>query len=489
MTIVDSFLNLLNAAIGRKQDFEQLIESKDISRVIASMESKQEETAIARKEYDPRFHAINNREDKIILDKDGNFKRRIKRWKLPISYPVYINEISLVFIYGQPVKWGQSSKDTDEAFIAYTDLLKRTHFNSKIRQCKRIAGSETQSAMLFRVYRNEEGKADCQIRVLAASKGDEIYTKWDQYENLISFGWGYYLNEAGKTVYHFDLFTDETTFHCKRTALGWDIIPEDNIIGKIPVIYFSQDKEWKGVEPMIYREEYIGSRTADTNDYFADPMLVLDADIVKNMPDKDDENKTLIKKTGAKAEDAAHYVTWDAAPESKKNEIQWLQNHILSKTFTPNIDFENMKTLSNVTGKALKQMMILANIKASKHKEIHEELLDRVAGLCLSIIGNVLDVSLKDQCERAIITHEFQEPFGEDITEVIENISKSIDSGTMSVETGVEQNPLIKDAQKELDRISEDNDRKTQEQRDIFAQAQRQALGLGEEDDDETGAE
>ena len=31
---------------------------------------------------------------------------------------------------------------------------------------------------------------------------------------------------------------------------------------------------------MIYREEYIGSRTADTNDYFADPMLVLDADIL-----------------------------------------------------------------------------------------------------------------------------------------------------------------------------------------------------------------
>ena len=218
-------------------------------------------------------------------------------------------------------------------------------------------------------------------------------------------------------------------------------------------------------------------------------MLILDADIIKNMPDKDDENKTLIKKTGSKAEEAAHYLTWDAASESKKNEVDWLQNHILSKTFTPNIDFENMKTLSNVTGKALKQMMILASIKAQKRKDKHDELLDRVAGLCTSIIGNVLDVSLKAECEKLEITHEFQEPFGEDIADAIDNISKSIDSGTMSVETGVEQNPLIKDKQNEIKRLEEDAEKKTQAERDIFAQAQRQALGTGEEDDDIIGAE
>ena len=82
MIVIDSFLNLLNAAIGRKQDFEQLVQSGDISRVLASMESKAEETAIARREYDPKKHLINRREDKIILDKDGNLKRKIKRWKL-----------------------------------------------------------------------------------------------------------------------------------------------------------------------------------------------------------------------------------------------------------------------------------------------------------------------------------------------------------------------------------------------------------------------
>ena len=486
MIIINSFVNLLNAAIGRKQDFDDLIKSGDISRVMSKMDSREMQTAIAMREYDPKTHLINKRTDKIILDKNGNFKRKVKRWKLPVGYPKFINEIAVVFIYGQPVKWGQSSEGTDEAYAAFTQLLKDTHFNSKIRECKRIAGAETQSAMLFRVFRNDEGKADCQIRVLAKSKGDTIYSRWDQYENLISVGWEYYLSEGDNTVQHFDLFTPETIYHCKKSAMGWEITPETNLIGKIPIILFQQEKEWEGVEPLIYREEYIASHTADVNDYFSDPMLILDADIIKNMPDKDDENKTLIKKNGTDANAAASYLTWDSAPESKQKELQWLQNHILSKTFTPNIDFENMKSLSNVTGKALRQMMILANIKAAKHKDKHDELMDRVGNLCKSIIGNVLNVQLKSQCDNLVLTHEFQDPFGEDITETIENLTKSKDSGILSTESAVEQNPLVKDPSREMDRINDEGEQAKQQQQDIFNQYASAGLGLSEGDEGAT---
>lgn len=480
MIIWNSFVNLLNAAVGRKQDFDELVQSGDISRVMSKMDSRATETEIAMREYDPRLHLINKRADKIILDKNGNFKRKIKRWKLPVGYPKFINEIAVVFIYGQPVKWGQTSEGTDNAFKAFTNLLKHVHFDSKIRECKRIAGAETQSAMLFRVYRNDDGKADCQIRVLAKSKGDTIYSRWDQYENLISVGWEYYLTEGDNTVQHFDLFMPDTIYHCKKSSMGWEITPEKNLIGKIPIILFQQEKEWAGVEPLIYREEYIASHTADVNDYFSDPMLVLDADIIKNMPDKDDENKTLIKKSGTSADAAASYLTWDSAPESKQKELEWLQNHILSKTFTPNIDFENMKSLSNVTGKALRQMMILANIKAAKRKDKHDELLDRVGNLCASIIGNVLNVQLKPECDKLVTTHEFQDPFGEDITETIKNLTTAKDSGIMATESAVEQNPLVKDPTREMQRLNEESEKSTQEQQDIFNQYAKAGLGLEE---------
>ena len=473
MGFIQMFTNYLNAVVGRNQEFEELIKAKDISRVKELFTTREALTAEAMKEYDPKQHEIMSRPDKILKNPKGERKGTLKRWKLPINYPQYINEIALVFIYGRPIKWTNQSEGTDKAFSAFQDLIKRTRFDSKVRQCKRLAGAETQSAMLFRVFRNNENKPDCQIRVLAKSKGDEIYARWDMYENLVSFAWGYYVKDSStETSYHFDIFTADVIYRCKRVLTGWEVVEELNPIGKIPVILFQQDKEWKGVEPLIEREEYIGSRTADTNDYFADPMFIVDTDIIKNMPDKNDENKTLISKGKDDVSKAAHYLTWDSAPESKQKEIEWLQKHILTKTFTPNIDFESMKGLSNVSGKALKQMMLLADIKAQRHKEVHDELLDRTGNLVIAIIGNVLNIALRGECNNLVVGHEFQEPFGEDIKETIENIAKAKDAEMLSTEGAIELNPLVKDKEQELKRIEKENAKAAQRQRDIFGASQ-----------------
>lgn len=473
MGFIQMFTNYRIEVVGRNQEFEELIKAKDISRVKELFTTREALTAEAMKEYDPKQHEIMSRPDKILKNPKGERKGTLKRWKLPINYPQYINEIALVFIYGRPIKWTNQSEGTDKAFSAFQDLIKRTRFDSKVRQCKRLAGAETQSAMLFRVFRNNENKPDCQIRVLAKSKGDEIYARWDMYENLVSFAWGYYVKDSStETSYHFDIFTPDVIYRCKRVLTGWEVVEEQNPIGKIPVILFQQDKEWKGVEPLIEREEYIGSRTADTNDYFADPMFIVDTDIIKNMPDKNDENKTLISKGKDDVSKAAHYLTWDSAPESKQKEIEWLQKHILTKTFTPNIDFENMKGLSNVSGKALKQMMLLADIKAQRHKEVHDELLDRTGNLIIAIIGNVLNIALRGECNNLVVGHEFQEPFGEDIKETIENIAKAKDAEMLSTEGAIELNPLVKNKEQELKRIEKESADAAQRQRDIFGTQQ-----------------
>lgn len=475
MGLIRMFTNYLNSVVGRNQEFEELIKNKDISKVKELFTSRDNLVAEAMREYDPQQHDIMNREDKILIDPKGKRKGTLKRWKLPINYPQYINEISVVFIYGRPVKWTNLSEGTDNAFKEFQNLIKKTRFDSKIRQCKRLAGAETQSAMLFRVFRNKENKPDCQIRVLAKSKGDEIYARWDMYENLVSFAWGYYVKDSStETSYHFDIFTPDVTYRCKRKLTGWEVIEELNPLGKIPIILFQQDKEWKGSEPLIAREEYIGSKTADTNDYFADPILALSTDVLVQMPKKDDDGKTMIVKGLDDVSKAASYLTWDNASESKQKEIEWLQKHILTKTFTPNIDFESMKGLSNVSGKALKQMMLLADIKASKHKETHDELLDRTANLLVAIIGNVLNVALKGECNNLVVGHEFQEPFGEDIKETIENIVKAKDADMLSTEGAVELNPLIKDKQQELKRIEKESADAAQKQRDLFGTNQNQ---------------
>lgn len=454
--ILDNLLrNYVNALIGKNQEFEQLLEAKDITAVKERMTIRTEEVLSAIKEYDTASHEVNNRPDKVVTDKEGSVIRHEAVWKLPIPYPVYINEVALTFLYGRPIRWVQNSEDTNEAFSAYQRFIKDTRFDSKIRQCKRLAGAETESALLFRTFQNDEGKADCQLRVLARSKGDEIYTRFDQFENMLAFAWGYYTRDEKETlVYHFDVFTKDSIYHCTQKSLGWDVVKEINYVGKIPVIYFRQKKEWDGTETLQHRMEMIRSMVGDSNDYFCSPLAIMNADVIKNLPEKGEVAKLLITNSQDGVNNAAKYLTWDNAPQSLKDEIEWLDSEILQKTFTPNLTLETLKSVSQLSAKALKTVMMLAEIKANKHKETHDEMMDRTASLITSIIGNVLDVSLSEQCSRLSVSHEWQEPFGDDIKDALENIIKAVDAGIISSTTAIEMNPLVKDSIQEQERIN-----------------------------------
>lgn len=481
--------NLINRIAGRKQEFDELLASGDISQIRSKMRTKGRAADSAMREYDTATHEVMSRKDKILTDKKGNRRGVQHLWKLPIPYQAYINEIALVFLYGRPVKWTQVSEGTDEAFAKFLDVIKRTRFNSKIRQCKRLAGKETESAMLFRVFKDDDGNPDVQIRVLAKSKGDEIYTRWDQYENLISVAWGYNVREKeDKVVYHFDIFTPEFIYRCTKKSLGWQVEKEINFIGKIPIILFQQEKEWEGVEHLINREEWIASRNADTNDYFADPIAVYNADVIKNLPEKGDVGKALYTNNKDGVQNAMAYVTWDNAPQSKKDELDFLEAHILSKSFTPNITLDTLKSISQLSAKALRTVMMLADIKASKRKESHDELLDRTGSLIGAIIGNVLEVSLKSQCDELSVAHEFQEPFGEDIEADIKNITACLDAEIMSNETAIEKNPLISDAALEKERIKAEADERMKQQQSIFGddgdEAGAQSFSDGDDEED-----
>ena len=104
----------------------------------------------------------------------------------------------------------------------------------------------------------------------------------------------------------------------------------------------------------------------------------------------------------------------------------------------------------------------------SRRHPKHDGLLDRTASLIISVIGNVLDVSLHPECEKLVVAHEFQEPFGEDITDNLNNIIKSVDAGIMATETAIELNPLIKDHSVELKRIKEEENERQERQQSIF---------------------
>lgn len=479
MGFINWIVNGVNAALGRNQEFEQLLKAKDVSRAISQLTDNSGRAEEALKVYDTSQHDVMKRPNKAVFGKKDpksgkrKFIRWEEKWKIPIPYPVFINEIALVFLYGRPLKWTQSSKGTDKAFSRYIDLVKSTRFNAKIREAKRLAGSETQSALLFHTFRNDEGKPDCLIKVLAKSLGDDILFSKDQFGRMMCFARGFSLQMVGgEIVYHLDIYTKNMIYHCKRNAMGWETEEEINVAKKIPAILFEQEPECAGVEPMINRKEWMVSRRADVNDRFSDPALVADSDIVNSLPEKGEDSKLFILKPssdGAKKPEMK-YLTWDNAPENQKQESEELDDKIHRLSFTPKIDLDTMKGLSNVSAKALKQLMLLADIKASKHKEKHDEYADRIASLFIAIIGNVLDISLRSECDNLVVEHEFQEPFGEDIEVVLKNLISTKNAGGMSEETFIEMNPIIKDATLEKERLKAEHEQSLAEEKDRYKQ-------------------
>lgn len=469
MGILDWFADKFGTDTGGT--FDDLLAGKNVGRAIALMTDNSKRVDEALRVYATGKHSVMGREDKPVFGKKGAagagaFLRWDKRWKIPVPYPVYINEIALVFLYGRPLKWSQASKDTDRAFEAFTGLLERTRFDAKIRCAKRLAGAETQSAMLFHVYRNGEGKADALIKVLAKSLGDDIYFRKDPFDRLTAFARGYSLTEdSGKTVYHVDLYTKEKVYCCRREHFGWDVEEQVNPVGKIPVILFEQEAEFDGVERMIERREWMMSVLADVNDRFANPTLVSIGDSVVSLPEKMEDAKSIHirpSENGAKAN--VKYLTWDSASESKRLEAEDLDRNILNKSFTPEIGCEQLRGLTTLSGRALKLLMTLAVIKADRRKETHDEYASRIGSLLKAIIGNVLHVGLKAECDRMKLLHAFQEPFGEDVKEVIDNLIRTYNAGGLSMESLVEMNPIIRDPEAEKARLREQRERELKEE-------------------------
>ncbi|WP_304976263.1 hypothetical protein [uncultured Muribaculum sp.] len=116
MGLINAIQNEIKAAVGYQQSFSELLASKDVTRALSMMRDRSESAAKYRKEYEVSTHKVMDRQDRAVYDKKGNFLRWSKRNKIPIPYQIFINEISLVFLYGRPPKWSQGSEGTDEAF-------------------------------------------------------------------------------------------------------------------------------------------------------------------------------------------------------------------------------------------------------------------------------------------------------------------------------------------------------------------------------------
>lgn len=436
------FKNVVLNAEGAEQELYAKINERDIVGAISLMDNNTKEVDKAIKEYNPEMHDVMKRPNKY-REKDEPYITE----KLPRTRQRYINEIELFFLLGKPIEWELKEGD-DEAFKVFKRFLKSTRFDAKIRNVKRLAGSETESALIFHMARRGN-EMIVKPFVASRSQGHQLRPMFDQYGDMLAFAYGYRLRQNGKNVTHWDIFTKDFMFYCYRDKEGWKIDTYRNPIGKIPVLYFHQPKAWDGVMPRLNREEMLDSKLGDTNNYFADPMAAATADVIQTMATPDKPGR-LIQLTGVNSK--FEYVDPPSNSTTRQDESQSLQKSALFDTFTPDFSYESIKGLGTLSGSAIKNALILGYIKRDNLKDHYEEMIDRTRSVIIEIL-KVQNATLAKKLDEMVVEFEFAEPFDEDRGKFWSEVATLRSAKLVSLETAVKMLALTEDPEKEIDRL------------------------------------
>ena len=438
--IQNMFRNVTLNSEGAEKELNTYIAKRDIFKALMMMDNDDVEVDKAIREYNPQTHKVMNRPNKY-READEPYITE----KLPRTRARYINEIELFFLFGKPVKWSYVKGDT-KAYEAFLEYMEEIRFDSLLRQAKRLAGAETESAIVFNLTQGNE-RLKVKPFVLSRSKGYKLRPLFDQYSDMIALAYEYRLRENGKNVRHCDILTKDFTHYCSYGMDGWKVKTYVNPTGKINGIFFKQRKAWDGVVPRVEREEMLDSKVADTNNYFSDPIASATADVIESMTDPDKPGK-LIQLGGLNSK--FEYVNPPQNSDTRDAEMRNLKESILFDSFTPDFSYENMKGLGTLSGAAMHNALILGYIKRDLNKETYEEMVSRMRNVIFAIL-QLRYPSLRFDNLR--VKFEFAEPFDNDKRDLWHAITELYGSGVISLETAVQMLALTDAPEEEISRI------------------------------------
>ncbi len=442
---------------GIEDIFIEHLSSGEIDKAISLFENRDESVREAIEEYNPNLHNdVLSRPNKI---RDG--KETYISEKLPRALQKHINESEIYFLLNRPVEFRNDTVEgnveaNEKAFEAFNALLKRTRFHTNMREAKRLAGAETESAKYYRVFTNKEGKLDVNCQVLSAGKGYRLRPLFDEYGSLIAFGWLYKVKDVDNNIR--DRFEVETPLYhyvFTKGARSWNAEIENNVTGKINVIYYRQDKAWAGVERRIIRLEMLDSKIADISNFFSAPKLILPTDLTYSLPDS-----PLLSGAGEVIEaqgdynmaQGIRYLELPTAPEIIKMEIDNLTTTILLDTNTPPLNFDKLVGLGTLYAEAIQRAMISGYIKRNMLREIYDIAMEREISVLKNILPLVSDVT-PDVANSLIIDFDFAEPMPSDDLQKMSTIGDLYYKKAISEETVVAQLNLYDNYDLEVERL------------------------------------
>ncbi|MCR5658962.1 MAG: phage portal protein [Bacteroidales bacterium] len=339
----------------------------------------------AMKSIDPSRHDVMDeiiRPKKFVKtdkDKDGKF---VDVARISFALQKLIIKRAVAFCFGNDVEISSNAKSdiAIKAFNLYKATMDKAKSYSLNRRFSRILFTFGEVAEYW--YSTEGGtlgtNKDKKLRVTLFSPKDcRLYPFFDDNDDLIAFSREYTKKDGDETKTYFETWTDE---EYKIWDDQGNEIKEKYLkhnLGKIPIIYSHQEqRETEDIDKLVDRLEMSVSNFADTNDYHASPKIIVNGKI-KSFAQKGENGGILEVDENVKP----YYLSWDSAPQAKQIEFDILLKMIYTISQTPDVSFDNMKSVGAISGTALRTLFTDAHLKVQDHREVLDEHLSRRASV------------------------------------------------------------------------------------------------------------
>ena len=303
-----------------------------------------------KKQYDVKEHAIFQDKHKYpdqsilipITDEEGNpmldanGKERFRKSyralnRVGLPYQKRIVDIATMFQTAIPYKY---TAEDSPLFTAFQEVIKSNKMSfSDSKICTEVK-RYTQVAELWYPEEEENEKYGVPSKFLLRHKilspeKYKLYPRFDDNNNLISFAVESTTKE-GEIV--FQAFTAEFiyTFTTKNGQTTTKV--KKNIIGKIPVVLYQQDKpEWDAVQHLIEIAEVQRTYFSESNRKFGEPILMIAGKVEGKMSGNNTGGKVFEVKDGGNVQ----FVVPPNANESFDKEMSMNRRDIHEFSHTP----------------------------------------------------------------------------------------------------------------------------------------------------------
>lgn len=419
------------------------------------------ETSVGHRE--PKMASIYSDDE---LDDKGNpvkvGEKPVAVAKIITNIPKKIVRTAAAFMFGGEMTITADNTD-DNSLEDFKKVFERKlKMKSILMKFTRTVLSETKSAIVFYPV-VKDGNAELKVKILSLPKDDnieyEFYPHFDDDDDMDGFIHKYATVVNGNNVECVKIYTAEKVISATKASGEWTIKEDKNLFGKIPVVYAEVDRpEWEDVANLIDYYEMRLSRMADTNDYFGDPMLKTYG--LANLPSKETVGKELNftmevdPDTGTAYHGDADYLAWQQSIDSQKEEISNLRHEIFAGVSYPDLSFDNLTGIGDVSGVAREFMTVDAKIKTAEQMETFGPVVQRCISITQSGMAKISHIKNAKAIEDNFFDVEFGSILPRNIKEELENLSLATGGKAFnSQETIVERSPYTGNAKDEISKI------------------------------------